>query len=182
MRNSKHAKLSVFGVGCTRKLDYNLLFPRPLKYDMTMTRPLGGKNVLCNFGSVDQKSLWSGGCLIWEGLHTFHIPTNKKLQVCTQYFFLSLVATSLLSRKVRGKGRFVKKSWNQEKSWEITGLKLFGFHSEWPSGLAYQTQVLVLAAECGFESRPWHLVSLSKTLNHNCFCEGRVGWLALYAL
>ena len=25
---------------------------------------------------------------------------------------------------------------------------------EWPSGLAYRTQVLVLAAECGFESRP----------------------------
>ena len=24
----------------------------------------------------------------------------------------------------------------------------------WPSGLAYHTQVLVLAAECGFESRP----------------------------
>ncbi len=24
----------------------------------------------------------------------------------------------------------------------------------WPSGLAYRTQVLVLAAECGFESRP----------------------------
>ena len=24
----------------------------------------------------------------------------------------------------------------------------------WPSGLAYRTHVLVLAAECGFESRP----------------------------
>ena len=24
----------------------------------------------------------------------------------------------------------------------------------WPSGLAYRTQVLVVAAECGFESRP----------------------------
>ena len=24
----------------------------------------------------------------------------------------------------------------------------------WPSGLAYRTQVLVLAAKCGFESRP----------------------------
>ena len=27
----------------------------------------------------------------------------------------------------------------------------------WPSGLAYRTQVLVLAAECGFQSWPWHL-------------------------
>ena len=35
----------------------------------------------------------------------------------------------------------------------------------WPSGLVHWTQVLVLP-ECGFESR---LVSLSKTLNHNCF-------------
>ena len=32
------------------------------------------------------------------------------------------MATSLLSRKFWGKGRFVKKSWNQEKSWEITGV------------------------------------------------------------
>ena len=63
----------------------------------------------------------------------------------------------------------------------------------WPSGLAYRTQVLVLAAECGFRIPAMTLVSLSKTLNHNCFspprgqmgtCESRVGWLApaLYAL
>ena len=41
----------------------------------------------------------------------------------------------------------------------------------WPSGLVHWTQVLVLP-ECGFESRPGRsraLVSLSKTLNHNCF-------------
>ena len=37
--------------------------------------------------------------LIVEDLQTLHIPTNKKLEVCTQYLFLSLVATSLLSRK-----------------------------------------------------------------------------------
>ena len=28
------------------------------------------------------------------------------------------------------------------------------FGVSWPSGLAYRTQVLVLATECGFESRP----------------------------
>ena len=41
----------------------------------------------------------------------------------------------------------------------------------WPSGLVHWTQVLALS-ECEFESRPWPvatLVSLSKTLNHNCF-------------
>ena len=31
---------------------------------------------------------------------------------------------------------------------------LHGTLHAWPSGLAYRTQVLVLAAECGFESRP----------------------------
>ena len=34
----------------------------------------------------------------------------------------------------------------------------------WPSGLAYRTQVLVLAAECGFESRPWHLCPWARHL------------------
>ena len=28
------------------------------------------------------------GCLIWEGLHTLHIPTNKKLEVWIQYRLL----------------------------------------------------------------------------------------------
>ena len=31
---------------------------------------------------------------------------------------------------------------------------LMDYGVSWPSGLAYRTQVLVLAAECGFESRP----------------------------
>ena len=50
----------------------------------------------------------------------------------------------------------------------------------WPSGLVHWTQVLALS-QCGFESRPWPpvtaLVSLSKTLNHNCFAlrMGRKG-------
>ena len=41
----------------------------------------------------------------------------------------------------------------------------------WPSGLVHWTQVLMLS-ECGFEYRPGPvaaLVSLSKTLHHNCF-------------
>ena len=41
----------------------------------------------------------------------------------------------------------------------------------WPSGLVHWTQFLVLS-ECGFESQPsrsQELVSLSKTLNNNCF-------------
>ena len=41
------------------------------------------------------------GCFILEDLQTLHIPTNKTLEVWTQYriLFLSLVATSPLSRK-----------------------------------------------------------------------------------
>ena len=39
-----------------------------------------------------------------EDLQTLNIPTNKKLEVWTQYrLLLSLVATSLLSRKFWGK-------------------------------------------------------------------------------
>ena len=34
----------------------------------------------------------------------------------------------------------------------------------WPSGLAYRTQVLVLAAKCGFESRSWHLCPWTRHL------------------
>ena len=40
------------------------------------------------------------GCLIWEDIQTLHIPTNKTLEVWTQYrLFLYLVAAPLLSRK-----------------------------------------------------------------------------------
>ena len=43
------------------------------------------------------------GCLILEDLQTLHIPTNKKLEVWTQYRLLLsfLGATSILSRKFR---------------------------------------------------------------------------------
>ena len=49
--------------------------------------------------------------------------------------------------------------------------KIYIAQVSWPSGLVHWTQVLVLS-ECGFESQAWPvaaLVSLSKTLNHNCF-------------
>ena len=58
---------------------------------------------------LDDKAPEPPGCWILEDLQTLHIPTNKKVQVWTQYrLFLSLVATSLLSRKYYGKGRFRK--------------------------------------------------------------------------
>ena len=43
-----------------------------------------------------------------QDLQTLHIPTNKKLEVCKQCRLLSLMATSLLSWNVWGKGRFVR--------------------------------------------------------------------------
>ena len=53
------------------------------------------------------------------------VPFAKVSGLQATSFFLSLVATSLLSRTFWGKGRFVKKkSWNREKSWEITGLDI----------------------------------------------------------
>ena len=52
--------------------------------------------------------------------------------------------------------------------WIFQGLSLYNFDHRhwlmWPSGLAYRTQVLVLAAECGFESRPWHLCPWARHL------------------
>ena len=36
----------------------------------------------------------------------------------------------------------------------VVDVRVMGKVLSWPSGLAYRTQVLVLAAECGFESRP----------------------------
>ena len=43
---------------------------------------------------------------------------------------LSLVATSLLSKKVPRQREICKKSWNQEKSWEITGFRKFSNYSQ----------------------------------------------------
>ena len=55
------------------------------------------------------------------------------------------------------------------KNWNRTGLT---YGVSWLSGLAYRTQVLVLAADVG--SNPAvTLVSFSKTLNHNCFSPPR---------
>ena len=48
------------------------------------------------------------GCDL-TNLQTLHIPTNKKLEVWTQYrLLISLVDTYLLLRKFGGKVRFVK--------------------------------------------------------------------------
>ena len=47
----------------------------------------------------------------------------------------------------------------------------------WPSGLAYRTQVLVLAAECGFESRPWHLCPWARHLTIIASLHPGVKWV-----
>ena len=51
----------------------------------------------------------------------------------------------------------------------------------WPSGLAYQTQVLVLAAECGFESRPWHLCPWARHLIIIASLHPGVKWVPVRA-
>ena len=48
-----------------------------------------------------------------------------------------------------------------------------GYGVSWPSGLAYRTQVLVLASRMWVRIPAVTLVSLSKTLNHNCFSPPR---------
>ena len=51
----------------------------------------------------------------------------------------------------------------------------------WPSGLAYWTQVLVLAAECGFESRPWHLCPWARHLIIIASLHPGVKWVPVRA-
>ena len=51
----------------------------------------------------------------------------------------------------------------------------------WPSGLAYRTQVLVLAAECGFESRPWHLCPSARHLTIIASLHPGVKWVPVRA-
>ena len=51
----------------------------------------------------------------------------------------------------------------------------------WPSGLAYRTQVLVLAAECGFESRPWHLCPWARHLTIIASLHPGVKWVHVRA-
>ena len=51
----------------------------------------------------------------------------------------------------------------------------------WPSGLAYRTQVLVLAAECGFESRPWHLCPWARHLTIIASPHPGVKWVPVRA-
>ena len=56
------------------------------------------------------------GCLILEDIQTLHIPTNKKLEAWTQ-----IQATSFFTWWWRD---ICNKSWNQEKSREITCLHI----------------------------------------------------------
>ena len=61
---------------------------------------------------------------------------------------------------------------------------IYSFVSElvsWPSGLAYRTQVLVLAAECGFESRPWHLCPWARHLIIIASLHPGVKWVPVRA-
>ena len=51
----------------------------------------------------------------------------------------------------------------------------------WPSGLAYRTQVLVLAAECGFKSRPWHLCPWARHLIIIASLHPGVKWVPVRA-
>ena len=67
------------------------------------------------------------GCLILEYLQTLDITTKKKLEVWTQYrLCLSFLGGYFSSfKKSLRQTEVCKKFWNQEKSWEITGLKKF---------------------------------------------------------
>ena len=67
--------------------------------------------------------------------------------------------------------------------WVLCIVKYNGITScgvSWPSGLAYRTQVLVLA-ECGFESRPWHLCPWARHLIIIASLHPGVKWVPVRA-
>ena len=67
------------------------------------------------------------------------------------------------------------------KPTDIWGIRLLCSGVSWPSGLAYRTQVLVLAAECGFESRPWHLCPWARHLIIIASLHPGVKWVPVRA-
>ena len=71
-------------------------------------------------------SLFGTWMLNFWRIYRLHIPTNKKLEVWTQYrlllSFVGIVATYLLQENLEGKGDLCNKSWSKEKLWKITGL------------------------------------------------------------
>ena len=73
------------------------------------------------------------GCLILEDLQTSPHPHKQETRGFghnTGYFFLPSVDTSSLFKKILRQRKIVKKSWNQEKFWEIIGLKYRVSHFE----------------------------------------------------
>ena len=73
------------------------------------------------------------GCLNLEDLQTLHIPTNYWFGHNTGYFFLSLVATSVLSRKFWGtreiyneKNLEIRKNPKKKQAWTYD--KLFNYN------------------------------------------------------
>ena len=68
---------------------------------------------------------------------------------------------------------------------DIKEIWLFSMHwfngVSWPSGQAYRTQVLVLATECGFESRPWHLCPWARHLIIIASLNPGVKWVPVRA-
>ena len=96
-----------------------------------------------------------GTSLLWWWLQYRHVIIMRyTLESSTIFSELVVISTMLIDAQVfygeDGQGVMVKiQTWTDGKSIRV--------RVSWPSGLAYRTQVLVLAAECGFESRPWHL-------------------------
>ena len=127
----------------------------------------------------------------------------KPIHVCTNLIrnWIKFVAVTLNAGHTISKNRL----WSgQGRSWKHLGLcatlpkwtqlKKTKFNASgftfklllyvgvsWPSGLAYRTQVLVLAAECGFESRPWHLCPWARHLTIIASLHPGVKWVPVRA-
>ena len=86
---------------------------------------------------------------------------NDWLHFCPTPTYLWRTVYSVLSSYLQKQTSTSDSSGNQTHDLLLTPLiywpSSLPYGVLWPSGLAHRTQVLVLAAECGFESRPWHL-------------------------
>ena len=122
-------------------------------------------------GSMWKSIMVVGTKIRWE--------KNVRLWYSNHYRYVNSILLlkwhqKVLKIKFNFKNCFMHSVNNVHVTWLLTGVS-------WPSGLAYRTQVLVLAAECGFESRPWHLCPWARHLIIIASLHPGVKWVPVRA-
>ena len=116
-----------------------------------------GHNI-CDWTKVGERALCGKSCCgTYCKVHLSKIWQGRKIPVPCKSCGRGVQSDIQLCRtcgrdKVRHQHIALEKRVRHQFSLVLAQLLQHGV--SWPSGLAYRTQVLVLAAECGFESRP----------------------------